>query len=130
MNQDQIEEKVRVISEEKLYPKAKNFFSDETGYLSNAQSSGLENMARNAGKLSDLESFLKKQQDKDSKHRNFYFQLTLQVNDLKAMLKEEGLVPEDLSRNKEREMVDEYGILLAREFLFHLISQNSYELSK
>ncbi len=48
---------------------------------------------------------------------------------MKKLLKEEGIIPDNLTKREEKGLVDRYGIMLLREYLFHLLSENAYKKS-
>lgn len=120
---------IRLRSDQKLYEDARQLIN-EKGTTTNAQISGLENIAAAAGDLSTIIGFCSHQAEKERNRGHdpvFYNGLKRYLEGIQRNLKTDRVfVPENLTRNESRERVEGCGLLLAREFLHHLAAEHRY----
>ncbi|GEM_PF-2080987 len=125
LTQDQ-QIKLRLLSDGELYEQAVIFIR-ENGTIKNAQISGLENIVEVAGKFSDIIKFTKHQSDKKKDYSDFYKKLTQQIESIKIKLDEYGFIPEGLIKVQSKEYTEFYGLLVVREFIYHLSAEHRYQ---
>ena len=128
---------LRALSDEELYKQAMAFLDTEVEIdremqrrppLPNTQIHGLLNVAQ-ANTYGELTKFIKHQRerrwDKKNEHiQIFYNDLEREIKKLPEFAKREGLIPEGLSVEQNREEMQRISHLLACEFIQHVAAEN------
>lgn len=123
------QQEIRLRSDQVLYRDAVAFIQ-EKGCTTNAQISGLENIATAADGVSQVIDFCRHQADKERNRGHdpvFYNGLRQYLEGIVQDVRADPMfVPEDLTRHESRERIEGCGLLLAREFLHHLAAEHRY----
>lgn len=115
--------KLRLISDGELYKEAMQFIKDN-GTTSNAQIKGLENIARASKGISSILAFARHQKSKERDYSAFYSSFIKKLEEIQTRYKDSyGFIPEGISKKEYKEY---YGLLLAREFIYHLAPENIF----
>lgn len=123
---------VYLLSDRKLYPEAAKFIAERrSNLLEGAQMKGLLN---NIHSFDDLIRFIRHQQqrtwsDKKAHYRDFYQGLERYLNNLPNRITGEfGLVQvEGLTKKERQQAVNKFALLLAQEFIQHLVAEHTWQ---
>ena len=133
----EIEKKIRLLSDEKLYRDAVELATNHTKASSkilNNQLSGLWN-AVGAGAWNEIVKYIQNRLGRkttSNELKEFYQDLNDSLDKLRELVEKAGLVvrPEVMGRAQRRQIsaeINGYAYLLAKEFIQHLIAEYNYQ---
>lgn len=125
--------RLRLLSDDEFYHEAVKFIK-EHGTIKNTQIAGLENIAATVNEFEKIVQFSRHQAQKKKNEKGrdenaeFFQALTSHFNAMKQRIKSDHeYVPQGLPRKKQREHIEFYGLLFAREFIHHLSAEHRYQ---
>ncbi len=125
---EQEQEKIRLLSDLELYPQAVEFMHGVARQLPPAQINGLLNVSL-ANTYNELESFIEHQRARTTWRRedthipDFYKRLTQKLKQLEAYALS---IIKSRAGQPSQEDMQTLKMLLAREFIQHLLAENAY----
>ncbi len=125
----QEQERIRLLSDTELYPQAVEFTRNIGGTLPGSQINGLLNVAL-ANTYAQLETFVKRQYGRSTWRANerhipdFYRRLEHKLKDLERSIPS---VTRDRQTKPSAEEMRALKMLLAREFIQHVLAENAYQ---
>ena len=126
-------QKIRLLSDGKLYDKAVNFVVEHPDYIhskvSKAQLSGLQNAVR-AGDWAEIEDYIKNRLNRNTTPddlKKFYQDLKDYLDELYGQVEKLFEIDEGLNRTQKTQVKRRYAYLLAKEFIQHLVAETNYQ---
>ena len=129
-------QKIRLLSDGKLYDEAVNFVADHPDYthskVSKTQLNGLQN-ALGAGKWTEIfgnSGYIKNRLNRDTMPddlKRFYQDLQKYLDELYKQIEDRFKIDEDLTRAQKTQAKEQYAYLLAKEFIQHLVAETNYQ---
>jgi hypothetical protein len=125
---EQEQEKIRLLSDTELYPQAVELMRGIANELPQRQTNGLLNVSL-ANTYGELERFIERQRTRTTWRRedvhipDFYKRLALKLKDLEAHALS---IMKSRTEQTSREDVQTLKMLLAREFIQHVLAENAY----
>lgn len=129
MISEQEQERIRLLSDTELYPQAVEFMQKIGGVLPSSQINGLLNVTH-ANTYKQLEDFIKHQYMrstwgfKDQHIPDFYRKLESKLKELDRLV---TTITKERAEKPSREEQQTLKMLLAREFIQHVLAENAYK---
>ncbi len=121
--------KIQLLSDTVLYREAQDFIKQNSTIDGQKQLYSLVNYSQT---WEELEKFVAHQKERDwlgskTYYKQFYMALHAYLKQLRDNVEKEWFSPEaELTKVQRRKWVDDYAILVAREFFQHLTAENLY----